>query len=1280
MGKSNGKILTVFITTLMVLTAQWAQAQFCNFSSQDIECNGEQTGIISFNSTGGVAPYNYTWSHDPANSTNEAVNLTAGSYSVTIEDATGLAESCTIVLDEPSPITITNVFEVDPMCGMMDGSLEIEAIPQSGGALSDLMFSIDGGSSFQTSNLFENLGAGDYLIIIADINGCFIVDSRQLVDATAVAINLNSGMCEPGGTIAIDIDVSGGTLPYTYLWSNGAITEDISGVPQGMYSVTVTDREGCSSEIAYTVDNCCDNSMFCGGTVQSASCNNASDGSITVSPTGGSGNYMYVWDTGETTPTISGLSAGFYNVTITDDAACEATCGFEVINPTPIDITMINTTDPTCGGNDGVIEIIASPQSNGNLADLMYSIDGANFQAGNTFTGLAAGNYTIVVNDNNGCFASTARDLNDVGGVTINIVDSFCESSSTVGMTVMATGGTGPYTFTWTSNTGFSASGISISGAPQGIYTATATDVNGCMASIMITQDNCCDPSMFCTSTTTNPACSGDASGSISITPNGGVGPFSYQWSHDATLTTADANGLLAGFYNVTVTDSGGCNAICGVDLVNPASIIIDDVMSTDPMCGLANGSLVVSATPKTGSGCNMLEYSIDGGMNFQASNSFNDLISGDYLVVVRDCDACSAFQSNELLNIGGISFSFVSTCVNGSLDIDVTPMGGTPPYTFSWIGPNGFSSFNEDIIGGENGDYDLTVIDADGCEEQMIIPEDISCFGGSIDGVVFTDTNGNGMFDAGESVEVNIPVSLFNANGVLVSTIFTDSNGSYSFEGQDPGQYIVQFNLPSEYSFTFPNIGSDGADSDVTGANGLGTTPLLNFTGSDLTIDAGVYVCVPVGELVWFDINENDQKDPTENGINGIQVKVWRKGLAPGYFEFDYTHTGPKPGTPSDDGYYKFCLPPGEYYLEYLIPPFGLVPVVPGIGGSINDSDVTGANGPGTTNTFFVMSGQERCDLSAGYYPMATLGNNIFLDGNGNGLADFGEFGMSDVTIELYDAESNEMLESQVTDADGSYLFDYLQRDEYYLKVIPPTDYIVTIPNVGNNEDMDSDVDNSNGLNTTPTFSLDPGMELENVDIGLVQGITVAVDWVSISGENKGNYNQINWTVGFQNSTSHYEVERRTPDEFEFTVLDKVEANNLLSLIDYEYQDWDIDGKTIAYYRVAEIDINGNRSYSDVISIDFRAAARETKITVGPNPFIADLIIQIDTPLSGEAVISFWDISGKLVKIPSLNSSQLSPGINTLDFDWSGIPAGVYTAQVLINNNQFIQKIIKIE
>ena len=1465
-SKALGSLLCAFVLSFTVTSVN---AQFCTFTTQDVACNGEATGIITFNPTGGTEPYDYAWSHNPVINTNQVLNLPAGVYNITVSDAVGAQEICTVEIVEPTPITITNVIEVDPMCGLMDGSFEIEAVPQSGGSASDLMYSIDGGASFQTSNLFTDLGPDDYLIIVADVNGCFIVESRQLVDATSVTIDLNSAMCDGGGTVTIDITANGGTTPYTYLWSNGATVEDLMGVVPGNYIVTVTDREGCEAVGDYTVDSCCDISMFCNATITNTSCNGIDDGAITVTPTGGLAPYTYAWshDAGLTSDMALNLPGGFYNVTITDANNCESICGFDVIEPSALVITDILSINPMCGASDGELTILADAPSNMTLSDLSYSIDGGvSFQASNVFQNLTPGNYNVVAADLNGCFDSQVASLMDAGGVSVNLIDAGCISGSTISISVMGSGGVAPLNYTWTGNMGFTNPSPNVLEGPQGTYTVVVTDANGCTAELTHTQDSCCDSGMFCTSTVQNATCNGATNGSVTVAPNGGVAPYTFAWSHDASINVDNATNLAAGFYMVTVADASGCSAVCGIEITEPSAIVIDDVTSQNPMCGMDDGAILIDASPKSGSGCSDLEYSIDGGMTFQVSNQFVDLGAGDYLVIVRDCDDCVAVQSAQLLDGAGINVAFTTDCANSLVDIDLTATGGVAPYTFAWIGPNGFNATTEDVIGGPTGTYNVTVTDSNGCQGFAMITQDMCCqlqascppnvmdvpcgnfseipaeflnsdpdggndvvvfaaMGGTIDafpvpcgdititasddltgtgclndpyllvrtftitdgvtsidcgmmmmgannelpmidvqasdltvdcpddinqafsdwlnsnggasasddcstvtwtndwttggtvefgttytvtfiasddcgnvamtiasfdaiacpqggdfsGTVWEDINGDGVQDPGQPTFESIAITLFTAEGVIVSTVFTNSAGGYIFEDVPHGEYILHFGIDNEYSFTLPNVGTDSGDSDVDNGNGYGTTSIINHTGGDRVFDAGIHKCVPVGELVWFDTNMNDQWDLAENGINGMQVIVWKQGLSAGFFQYDYTHTGPKPGTPSDDGYYKFCLPPGTYYLEFKIPPFGLVPVISGVGGSNNDSDVTAANGANTTSTFSIVSGEERCDIGAGYYPMATIGNNIFFDDNSNGLADPGEFGMSDVTVELYNANDHSMIESQTTDAQGSYLFDYLGKDDYYLKVIPPDNYLVTTAHVGTDENMDSDVDNSNGPNTTAMYTLTPGMELDNVDIGLVEGTVVAVDWVKVAAENRGDHNHIDWTVAFQNNTSHYEVERKSIDENSFRAIGKVEANDEISQQDYEYQDFDIENASLVYYRVVEYDINGYVSYSDVVVVNTNVS-RAPKISIAPNPFVSELTIEIDTPVNTNASIVFWDASGRQVELNGFEEGNISSGMNRITYDWSSMPPGVYSAQIVVNGNQFIKKLIKIE
>lgn len=1462
MKNCKSKITKVFLFAVgLLFTVAPAHAQFCTFTKQDVDCLGESTGIISFNPSGGTPPYSYAWSHNSLLNTNEAFDLEAGFYTITVTDAVNTSELCFVgIFEPPTGITITNVVEVDPMCGFMDGSLEITAVPQSGGSASDLMYSIDGGVTFQTSNLFTGLSADDYLIIVADVNGCFLVESRQLVSASNVFIDLNSAMCDPAGTISIDITAGGGTSPYTYAWSDNSSSEDLIGADPGSYMVTVLDREGCEALSVFAVEECCDSSMFCDGTIASTSCVGGSDGEISVSPVGGNGPYTYSWshDALETSNIASNLVAGFYNVTVADSQACETVCGFDVLDAIALAINSVDAIDATCGEANGSISINSTPSS------LSYSIDnGLNFQSSNLFTNLNPGTYEILVADMNDCVETQIITILNSEDLNIDIVDAFCDTGVSINIGVQGSGGLAPYSYAWSGETGFTnPTPNTVTGAP-GTYMVTVTDANGCASEETIILNSCCGSGMFCETVVANVTCNGDSNGSIEVTPNGGTAPFNYSWAHEPQNSTNISNGLTAGFYSLTVTDSAGCSSMCGIEVTEPSSILINNITTVNPSCGLNVGSITIYATMKSGQACNDLEYSIDGGMNYQTTNSFVNLPSGDYMVIARDCDNCMSVQEVEMLDGTGLNLGLSTDCANGLVDVDLNVMDGIGPFRYAWEGPSGFISNDEDLVGVSAGTYAVTVQDVDGCEATAMITENMCCnldatcppdivdiacanfpdipaeflninpvgdaaafsaIGGSIaafpgpcadvtiyasdnltgagcmgdpyvlertftitDGVgtiecsmtmtggdfdfpvieneainleldcpddiniafndwlannagatatddcaavvwtnnapidniefdtdysvdfiasddcgnmiettgnfranscpelgnvagkVWEDLNGNGVYDEGETFLEGVPVSLFASFGVLRSTAFTNAEGEYLFEDVANGSYIVHFGVPSEYTFTLPNVGSNSTDSDVDESNGAGTTAVFSLSSNNRRFDAGVFQCIPVGKLIWYDVNMNDQKDPAENGINGMQVKAWKQDSNGEFYEFDDTTTGESPDLSSDDGYYLFCLPPGSYYLEYLIPPFGLVPVLPGVGSEETDSDITGDNGSNTTSTFIIESGEMRCDIAAGYYPMASICNSVFFDGNSNGLFDTDESGMQDVTLELYDANSNELIKTVVTDIEGVYLFDYLGKDDYYIRVLPPTNYLITIAHVGDDESMDSDVDNSNGPFTTAMYTLAPGMKLNDVNIGLRSGATVDVDWININGENKGSYNEIHWTVSSQNNSSHYEIERKTKSANSFISIGKSGVESSLSTQKYSYKDYDTKNFNLGYYRIAEYDVNGNVSYSEMIVIETKQT-EQVKVNIAPNPFVSELVIEIDSPSESEASITFWTVGGSKIEMSGFDFGHLDAGLNSLSYDWSAMPSGVYSAHISIDGNRYIKKLIKIE
>ena len=327
-------------------------------------------------------------------------------------------------------------------------------------------------------------------------------------------------------------------------------------------------------------------------------------------------------------------------------------------------------------------------------------------------------------------------------------------------------------------------------------------------------------------------------------------------------------------------------------------------------------------------------------------------------------------FDCNDLT----IPLATQVTSNGGQYDFSNLPAGC---YRLRFDLPTGFAVLGGGGIVGADGWTSDIAIDFGDCYTQASFC--LTMANSALGNFVWHDLDGDGVQDNGEPGIENVRVTLFNSNGFVVGFQFTDSNGFYLFDELTPGEYYVSFETPNGFTLTDSNRGNnDNSDSDVDSSNGPGTTAttFLDPAETDLSWDAGYYLCTPVGDYVWLDANSNNRQDNSENGINGVRVNLFRIINGQGFL-FDFDYTDHQPGTPSDDGYFKFCAPPGEYYLEFEVSP-SLSPVNANSGGTEGDSNVTGSFGPNTTGAFTVTSGDaHRCDIDGGYrLTGATNGN----------------------------------------------------------------------------------------------------------------------------------------------------------------------------------------------------------------------------------------------------------------------------------------------------------------
>jgi hypothetical protein len=383
---------------------------------------------------------------------------------------------------------------------------------------------------------------GDYIY-----TNSFTVFPLELITFTQNVTNVGC-FSQCNGSISITNFTGGAGAPYTFAWSNSATTANINNLCAGSYTLTITDVDGNQEITTFQVGT---PTAIAANVVATPSTCATGDGSIVSTPTGGTGNYTYLWNTGSTDSLILNASIGTYTVTVTDGSGCTTVASGAVSENGSGLLADLTTTDENCDLMNGSINI---SMQNGTAPFSYVWNTGAN---GNVLSNIVAGIYTVTVTDANGCeevFSDTVSATEAVinEGATM-VSDLICAGDGTGSINVIMADGAAPFGFAWSN----AAVGSIISNLSGGTYTVTVTDAAGCtdVATFEINE-----PDSIVAAADVINAFGGDCNGSISITAFGGSGVLSYQWSHDAGATAATLNELCAGDYSITVTDANGCS------------------------------------------------------------------------------------------------------------------------------------------------------------------------------------------------------------------------------------------------------------------------------------------------------------------------------------------------------------------------------------------------------------------------------------------------------------------------------------------------------------------------------------------------------------------------------------------------------------------------------------------------------------------------------------------------------------------------------------------------
>lgn len=614
-----------------------------NYNNYGVSCFGKTNGSAGSNTIGGTEPYSYLWSNGSTQDT--LISVGAGNYTITVTDINGCADTSSITITAPDVLNVTAVVTSNyngkqiSCNGNSDGSGDVNVI----GGTPNYSYLWSNGTILDT---LTGVGAGIYTVVVTDANNC--IDSATItisqpdsLTATAIITSNYNGMnisCFNASDGAANVIVTGGTTLYNYQWSNGANTQSISLLDTGIYTIIVTDANGCkdTSSVQLTqpdslVINALITSNFNG---QHISCFGVADGSVSTTTIGGTQAYSYLWSNGSNQSNLNNISAGVYLVTVTDVNGCSDTASVILTQPDSLIASAVATSNyngqnVSCYGNN-----------NGSATSSAMGGTGAYSYLWNTnattpsINNLSAGLYFITISDINGCSdtASVFITQPDSLSITAIVQNITCNGVDSGSINISVSGGTAPYGFLWSN----AAITEDISGLMAGNYAIIITDLNGCTKSenytIVWSSNLTVNTEIF------NALCYDSYTGAINLNVSQGKEPYQFSWSNGTYFE--DLLQVKAGIYSVIIKDDNNCTYIDTFEVSQPDSLSITSNVS------LYFNQFNIS---ETGGNDGFIEISVSGGTplytylwsNGETKEDLFNLFAGSYTLTVKDSKGC---------------------------------------------------------------------------------------------------------------------------------------------------------------------------------------------------------------------------------------------------------------------------------------------------------------------------------------------------------------------------------------------------------------------------------------------------------------------------------------------------------------------------------------------------------------------------------------------------------------------------------------------------------------
>jgi gliding motility-associated-like protein len=593
---TSGKITITPDNTVVLTSAAGTDTQSI--------CEGLAITDITYTTTGasGVSfnglPEGVTgaWASDVATISGTPSESGIFNYSVVLSGGCGsVTANGSITINPILPVSVTVSPDANPSCA--GNSVVFTAIPVNGGTAPVYQWLVNGMNAGLNSDTYSYIPANNDIInvILASSEACVTDNPATSVPVvmtvndspSATVTSVTDVLCFGQSTGSVDIAVTGGTMPYTFLWDNGAETEDLTDVPAGTYEVVITDANSCIATATAVVAQPLSALTGLVTSQTNVSVIGGNDGSVTVTAAGGVPPYQFCLDGGtyQSDGTFGTLTAGNYVVTVRDNNLCTYDVPVTIKQPAlPLWGMITDQVDVLCfGESTGSVTVTGMD----GVEPYEYSLDGVTFVTSGTFDNLSAGTYTVTVRDAELTTAGVPVEiLQPATAVTVatSQLNVRCNGGSDAYAVALPSGGTGSYAFVW--NTTPVQNADTAAGLSTGTYMVTVTDANLCSAGAEVTIT---EPEVLTASATTSDAnCPDSEDGSISLSISGGTPAYSVFWE-DPTTEGQNRTAVLPGTYNAVIADANGCatsvSAVVGfIGTFN--CVVIPNIITPEPADG----------------------------------------------------------------------------------------------------------------------------------------------------------------------------------------------------------------------------------------------------------------------------------------------------------------------------------------------------------------------------------------------------------------------------------------------------------------------------------------------------------------------------------------------------------------------------------------------------------------------------------------------------------------------------------------------------------------------